>query len=219
MPSSLGGDQAVTPLREAKASQAAAARSRAAFWFFTMMTLFFTLVALAAWPVGVAGKLLLLVMAMAPAALAVKSRATATGATTDAREAIEKAWLAAAEDAAGQATSGVTVAELAARLKVDPAKAEQLLTQLAVHERTRIDVDDDAEIRYSIPGAQGASKIRVGTSEAQFLALEQAEAEAARGVNARGERRLTAEEDAMEQKRLATSPFARSPRGPRGAGR
>ena len=49
--------------------------------------------------------------------------------------------------------TGVTVAELASRLKIDAVKAEKLLTQLAVHDRTRIDVDDDAEVRYSVsPG-------------------------------------------------------------------
>ncbi len=58
--------------------------------------------------------------------------------------------LAAAEDVAKSSKNGVTVTELAKRLKIDPARAEDLLTQLAVHDRTRIDVGDDAQVRYSV---------------------------------------------------------------------
>ena len=35
-------------------------------------------------------------------------------------------------------------------LGIDPAFAEKLLTSLAVHDRTRIDVGDDAEVVYSV---------------------------------------------------------------------
>jgi hypothetical protein len=35
-------------------------------------------------------------------------------------------------------------------LGVDEARADELLTSLAVQDRTRIDVGDDAEIRYSV---------------------------------------------------------------------
>jgi hypothetical protein len=155
-------------------------------------------------------------MALAPAALAVGARARASRATEAAGEALGRAWLAAAEEVASQAANGITVAELASRLKIDPERADKLLTQLAVHDRTRIDVDDDAEVRYSVTSSGGAepSKFRVASSEDAFRALEQAEAEAeTAAAESAGGRRLTPEEEALETKRLATSPFGR------GAGR
>lgn len=207
MPSGLGGEAAITPLREAKASQTRAVRSRAAFWVFMTIATFFTLVAVAAWPAAVLGKLIWLAIAMTPMAFAVRARARASRATGDANEALDRAWLAAAEDVASRANKGVTVAELASRLKIDPVRAEQLLTQLAVHERTRIDVDDDAEVRYSVSPELDTSKVRVATSEDQFRALEEAEARAAES----NEGRLTAEQEALEAKKLQTSPFGRGP--------
>jgi hypothetical protein len=137
-------------------------------------------------------------------ALAVRARAKASQATSDANEALDRAWLAAAADVATQAKKGVTVAELAARLKIDAVKAEKLLTQLAVNDRTRIDVDDDAEVRYSVAPEIDTSKVRVSTSEDQFRALEEAEAAASKR-----EQQLLEDED--EKKKLATSPFGRGP--------
>ncbi len=183
------------PLREAKASQSRAARARASFWFFALAATLFTLIALAAWPAALVGKLIFLALAMTPTLLAVRARARAGSAKADANEALERAWLAAAEDVASHAKKGVTVAELASRLKIDAVKAEKLLTQLAVHERTRIDVDDDAEVRYSVAPEIDTSKVRVDSTEDQFRALEEAEL------------------DEEQAKKLATPAF------PRGSGR
>ena len=204
MPGGVSGEASVTPLREAKASQTRAKRLRASFWVLAMMATFFTLVALAAWPAALAFKLIFLALAVTPTALAVRARARAGRASADAKEALDRAWLAAAEDVTKSAKKGVTVAELATRLKIDPVRAEQLLTELAVNDDTHIDVDDDAEVRYSIsrelPGATG--KVRIDTSEDQFRALEEAEATAAR----------TSEDEAeAAQKALLTAPFPRGP--------
>lgn len=223
MPQGVSAPAALEPLREAKASQRLAQRSRAAFWLFVPIALFMVLVLAAAWPAALVGKLILLILAAVPVALAARARGRAGNATAKANEALDRAWLAAAEAVAAGAKSGVTVAELAKRLTIDPTRAEKLLTQLAVHDRTRIDVDDDAEVRYSIATDVDTSKVRVGSSEDQFLALEAAEAEAASagegegGGAARraatttpdGERRLTAEQEELEAKKLATSPFGR----------
>lgn len=193
----------MTPLREARASQTRAKRLRASFWMFALMATFFTLVALAAWPAALAFKLIFLALAVTPTALAVRSRARATSATADAKEALDRAWLAAAEDVTKSAKQGVTIAELATRLKIDPVRSEQLLTQLAVNDDTHIDVDDDAEVRYSIRAEQPATgKMRIDTSsEDQFRALEEAEATAARGV----------EDEEAAQKALLRVPFPRGP--------
>jgi hypothetical protein len=210
MPSGLGGEAAITPLREARASQTRAVKARAAFWVLMTIATFFTLVAVAAWPAAVVGKLIWLAIAMTPMAFAVRARAKASRASDDANEALERAWLAAAEDVATHAKKGVTVAELATRLKIDPVMAEHLLTQLAVHERTRIDVDDDAEVRYSVAPELDTSKVRIGSTEDQFRALEQAEQAEAQAAEA-NEGRLTAEQEELEAKKLQTSPFGRGP--------
>ncbi len=72
-----------------------------------------------------------------------------TAASARAKDADEKAWMAAAMQAA-RGGAGVTAEELAKRLSVSPERADHLLTQLAVHDRTRIDVGDDAQVRYSV---------------------------------------------------------------------
>lgn len=213
MPGGLGGDAAATPLREAKASLGRATRSNAAFWVLALIAAFMTLVVLAAWPAALVAKLVLLALAVTPTALAVRARARSAAANADANEALDRAWLAAAEDVASHSKNGVTVAELASRLKIDAVKAEKLLTQLAVHDRTRIDVDDDAEVRYSIR-PETLDKVRVETTEDKFRALEEAEAEAEsrRGGSAAGEpaaRRMTVEEEANDETRV---PFPRGSR-------
>lgn len=193
MPGGLGAQAALTPLREAKASLDRATRARARVWGLALMAFFFTLIALAAWPAGLVVKLLVLAAALTPTVLALRARSEARHAKGDADEALTRAWLAAAQEAAAESKNGVTVAELAARLKIDEAKAERLLTQLSVHEQTRIDVGDDAEVRYSVAPEIAVPRVRVDATEAKFQALEQAEAQA--------------EIDAEEAKKLATPAF------------
>ncbi len=213
MPGGLGGEPSIAPLREAKASLGRATRSRAAFWVFALIATFMTLVVLAAWPIGIIAKMILLALAITPTALAVRARARSGRATADANEALDRAWLAAAEDVAKHSKKGVTVAELASRLKIDAVRAEKLLTQLAVHDRTRIDVDDDAEVRYSI-APELVAKVRVDSTEDQFRALEEAEAQAesrrAGAGNAEpAARQMTVEEEANDPTRV---PFPRGSR-------
>lgn len=178
-PGGLGGDKAAGPLKEAKLLRGRAIRSRATSIVLALMTAFITLVTLAAWPAALVAKLILLVLAVTPAVLAMRARGKATDAKEKAEAEMDKAWLAAAEDVAKRASKGVTATELAKRLKVDPAKAEKLLTELAVNDRTRIDVDDDAEVRYSVaPEDRDQGKVRVSTDEDDPLvrAIEEAAA-------------------------------------------
>lgn len=187
MPGGLGGDAATTALKEAKTFLSRATRSKAASVVLGIMAAFTTLVLIAAWPAALVAKLVLFVLAAMPAALAARSRLKAAEASEKATDAEGRAWLAAAEDAVKKNPSGLTQEELAKTLKIDPARAEALLTQLAVHDRTRIDVGDDAEIRYSVAGSDlAAGKVRVATPEAEgrfddplereFAALEEADA-------------------------------------------
>ncbi len=195
MPGGLGGEAAATPLREAKASLSLATRLRLSYRLFAFASILSTLGLIA----GILGGASLFIGIVAVAAamqtmLALRQRSKALRATADANEALDRAWLAATEQVASHSKNGVTVAELASRLKVDAVKAEKLLTQLAVHDRTRIDVDDDAEIRYSVTPDIEVSKqdrVRVDTTEEKFRALEEAEIEEA------------------EAKKLATPAFPR----------
>ena len=82
---------------------------------------------------------------------------------------------------------------------------ESPVVQLAGHDRTRIDVDDAADVRYSIaPEVAGASRLRVGTSDDAFRALEEAEASAAT--------QHAGEEAEAAQRALLSDPFPRGPR-------
>ena len=179
MPGGLGGEAAANPLREAKASLSLATRLRLSYRLFAFASVLSTLSLVA----GVLGGAHVFIgfVAVATAVqtmLALRQRSRAQTATAAANEALDRAWLAATEVVASQAKNGVTVAELASRLKIDAVKADKLLTQLAVHDRTRIDVDDDAEVRYSVSPEIDVSRqdrVRVDTTEEKFRALEEAE--------------------------------------------
>ncbi len=181
IPSNLGGEAAADALRQQKK---ALANARAASLATVLQALFaavVTLIGLGVGPASIVGKVILFALAAAPLILAMRSRSQATRAREAAREAGTRAWRTAAEDAVTRSSSGVTVEGLAKMLGVDPARADALLTELAVHERARIDVGDDAEVRYSAaPGP------RVGELETSEAPLSDEEAE--RGRAGRSER-------------------------------
>ena len=149
IPSNLGGEAASAALRQQKKALANARLASAATVFQGLAAVLVTLVGLAVAPAALVGKLIVFALAAAPLFLALRSRSRATRARALAEEASDRAWHAAAEDAAARAKQGVTVDALAKMLGVEPAEADRLLTDLTVHDRARIDVGDDAEVRYS----------------------------------------------------------------------
>jgi len=190
MPGGLGGEEAAGPLREARGHRGRAIRARAMSWVLGLMATFTTLVAVAAWPASLVGKLIFLALALTPAILAVRARARSGASTEKEQAALEQAWLSAAEQVAAESKEGVTATELAKRLKVEPARADKLLTELAVHDRTRVDVGDDAEIRYSVtPDALAGARVRVEDPLAEAALEEAAEAEADADAGAASARR------------------------------
>lgn len=150
IPNGFGGAAAGAALRKAKAGAGRATREQAARLLFVVMTAFTTLVLATAWPSSFVAKVVLALFAIVPAALALAAHTRARRASTAAAEATEKAWLLAAEDAAAVSRTGISAEELAEQLHVDPRRADALLTRLAVHDRTRIEIGDDAEVRYSV---------------------------------------------------------------------
>lgn len=157
----FGGEDAAAALREAKTHLGAAARAKAllvAFAFGTLMSLLFTSGIWLATGSILARALTLATTALI-AFLATRSLSRAKASDAKADEARERAMLAAAEDVAKRREDGVTAEELGKALAIEPARADKLLTELAVHERTRIDVGDDAEVRYSVTPEP---KMRIG---------------------------------------------------------
>lgn len=67
-------------------------------------------------------------------------------------DAIEEAWTRITA-ALLERDGAMTARGLAARLDVDDARADRLLSSLAVHDRVRVDVADDAELVYRVDGA------------------------------------------------------------------
>lgn len=150
IPGGFGGEAAQNALREQQKALANARMASVATMIQGVFAAAVTLIALALLPASVAGKLIVFALAVAPLVLAIRSRGRAAKARELAMAAGERACQAAAEDVAARATSGITPATLAKTLGIEDARAEALLTSLAVHDRTRIDVGDDAEVRYSV---------------------------------------------------------------------
>jgi hypothetical protein len=155
----LGGEAAANALRTQKKALANARAASVSTVVQGFVATVATLIGLALLPASLAGKLVVFAIAVVPLILALRSRGRAVAARANAAAAGEKAWLAAAEDVAAHEKQGVTVPSLAAALGISDEHAEKLLTALAVDDRTRIDVGDDAEVRYSV--AHGA-RTRIG---------------------------------------------------------
>jgi hypothetical protein len=150
IPGGFGGDESKNALREAKTLFGAATRAKARSIAWTILAVLATLVVVAASAKeAIAATIALSIMAIVPAFLAVRARGQGNKRMENGDAALDRAWLAAAEEIAAKTTDGVTAKELGTALQIDEARADKLLTQLAVHDKTRIDVGEDAEVRYS----------------------------------------------------------------------
>ncbi|MCW5831378.1 MAG: hypothetical protein KIS78_02840 [Labilithrix sp.] len=176
LPSNLGGDSARGALREQKKALANARAASVATVLQGAFSTVATLIGLAILPASILGKLVVFAIALVPLLLAMRSRGRARAARESAAHAAERAWQAAAEDVATRRKGGVTAAELAATLGIEAAHADKLLTALTVNDRTRIDVGDDAEVRYSV-GADRRVRVGEGPPADEELADETATAE------------------------------------------
>jgi type II secretory pathway pseudopilin PulG len=176
----LGGERGKRALREAKArsSRDAVERARAFGWSFLAFATLVPSLLLASLVPSAA----LAIFAAVSAVLALRASARSRRARRERDDALERAWLSAAEEVASRSKTGITAEELGERLRIGPHLADRLLTKLTVHERTRIDVSDDAEIRYSVAVTDEGESDR--EREARALAEENAD-ELARGESRR----------------------------------
>jgi hypothetical protein len=151
IPGGFGGDEAKNALREAKTLFSGATRAKArsiAWWILAVLATL--VVALVSAKEALLATIALSLMAIVPAVLGLRARGQASKRIENGNGALDRAWLAAAEEIAAKHKAGITAKELGKALSIDEARADQLLTQLAVHDRTRIDVRDDAEVVYSV---------------------------------------------------------------------
>jgi len=158
IPGGVGGEPAANALRQAKVLLGGRARARARAIAWTVLAVMATLfvVAVAA-KAALATSVVLFVLAALPAFLALRARSQGSARGKAAEDALARAWQAAAEAIAAKAPAGLTVEALAEALSIDEARADRLLTNLAVHDRVRIDVGDDAVVRYSVAPEDGAA--------------------------------------------------------------
>lgn len=150
IPGNLGGEAAAAALKEQRKHWIDARLASTATLIQALFAAIATLIGLLLRPASIAGEAMVFAIAAVPLFFALRSRTRAAAARKRAKEAGERAWQAAAEDAAKQ-KGGITASQLAKTLGIDPEHADRLLTSLAVHDRTRVDVDDAAEVRFSVP--------------------------------------------------------------------
>jgi hypothetical protein len=174
IPGDPGGEDAALALKEENAHLKRAARSTAAAigLVATAATALIFLGGIALLTSAIFVKVLAFAVPALFAFLATRNFSKSTDAKTKAREADERAWLAAAEEIASKTKQGISAAELAKALQIEETRADAILTQLAVHDRTRIDVGDDAEVRYSV--APMEPRVRIGETEEDELDAEPA---------------------------------------------
>lgn len=151
VPGGFGGDESKNALREAKTLISGATRAKARSLAWSILAVLAALVVVAASAKeAIAATLALSLMAIVPALLGLRAHGQAKKRKENADGALDRAWLAAAEEIAAKQKNGVTAKELGKTLQIDEARADELLTKLAVHDKTRIDVGEDAEVRYSV---------------------------------------------------------------------
>lgn len=176
-PAGLGGEPAKRALREAHAAFARATRARVTGTALVLAAALLAVGVAVLWPAGLLAKVLLLAFVSAPALLAARARLSVGPARREALDAISRANLEAAREAATKA-EGATARELAERLGVPEAEAERLLVALSAEDvGARIDVDDAAEVRFRLStfdaGSPDAAAVEARAQE------EHAEEEAA----------------------------------------
>lgn len=158
IPANRGGDEAKAALREQKRHLGKARLLSLATMLQGLIAVVAACVGLLLAPATLTGKIVAFLLAAAPLFLALRARSNAGEARAKADAAGERAWQAAAEELARG--DGISAAGAAKELGIDEAGADRLLTELAVHDRTRVDVGEDAEVVYSATEPERTEKAR-----------------------------------------------------------
>lgn len=154
MPAGLGSRGSSKELAKAKAADGRATRRMAGAMGLAglaLVSLFLMVTIAAVAPEGAfVAKIVAMIVTGMLALVATRGFFGARKARGEGDAAIERAWLSAAEEVARRSRT-LTAEDLSARLGIEVPRAEHLLSELSVHGRTRVDIGEDAEIRYSAP--------------------------------------------------------------------
>ena len=120
------------------------------------------LLLLVAWlPSAILGGLGVVLFALG---MAMRSRARASDET--AQTELDAAWESVADEVLRTRGGDVTAKDLAQAMRTTEAHAETMLSTLSLHDRARVAVDDDAELRYSAGPANPAPLVRIADDAA-----------------------------------------------------
>lgn len=156
IPNNLGGETAIAALQQQQTLLSKARLGSIATVAQGILASIIALVGISVHPSRV-GTVLVAILAGLPLLWSLRTRAKAKQTRQAAKAAGDSAWEAAAE---ALAHGGITAHALATRLALPEPEADRLLTSLAAHDRTRIDVGDDAEVVYSTEDAAIADQRR-----------------------------------------------------------
>ena len=164
------GEEGMLALRGAHAAKGSAQVLRFVSWTLGLAAAAtFAVAALAAFASPIAGGVVVAV-AVALAVASARASRSASSARKRVVAGVEHAWENAIAEYVQHAPTSVTAAQVASALNMSDAQAEASLTTLAVHDRTRVDVGDDAQVRYGATTAQEIpQEISEGESEEQAL--------------------------------------------------
>jgi len=137
-------------LRRAREAQLAAARAGGAGNGMGLLAVALAIGATAATFGGaIGGAIVAAALAVTLAALALSQRARAAALARTSRAEADAAAMRVAEAVLRARGSELTAGDLGRVMRVDASDAERLLTALAAGDRVRVDVADDAELRWS----------------------------------------------------------------------
>jgi len=145
IPNNLGGEVAANALRQQQTLLGQAKLGSIVTVAQGILATIVCVIGMAIHP-AMMGTIIVAVLAGLPLLFSVRTRIRTARFRREGADAGDRAWQAAAE---AMAHGGITAKRLAERLSLAPAEADKLLTALAVEDRTRVDIGDDAEVVYS----------------------------------------------------------------------
>ncbi len=96
--------------------------------------------------------------------MVLRSRASASDAI--AQTELDAAWESVADEVLRARAGDVTAKDLAQSMRTTESHAETMLSTLSLHDRARVAVDDNAELRYSAGPANAAPLVRIADDAA-----------------------------------------------------
>jgi hypothetical protein len=164
VPGHRGTDATVRVLASARRKQAAAFGMRAATILFALVAVLGVGLGAILWIPAHAAALVVGGFGTAALMLAFFLSKRAAANDRGALAEVDRAWTMVADEIMRAVKRDVTPRELSEWMRTDEAHAEKMLTELSATDRVRLDVGDDAELRFS-PNAPNDGGPRVAIDE------------------------------------------------------